>query len=780
VELQPGATYGDFRIVRPLGRGGMAVVYEAEQLSLRRRVALKVLPDFYAASEEAVVRFRKEAEAGARLHHPHIVQVYEMGRIEQTHFIAMELVPGRSLDQVINEAKRRTEEELAREGAADAKARRSHALSRTTDRVYIERAVRLFIDVLDALEHAHSHGVVHRDIKPPNLLMDEEGRIRISDFGLARLVEDPGLSTAGELRGTPWYMSPEQVMQGWIPIDHRTDIYSAGVTLFELLTLDRPFPGEDITSVLRQIVQKEPPQPRSINPRLPRDLQTIVLKALDKDPDRRYRSAKEFADDLRRFLDYEEIHARPVGTIRRFARRIVRHKAVASLSAALALTVVVGAVYVARDAFRTARVRETLLAEAERHRAAGAFDLEVTALEELARHAGDGEAAARLAEAMARRRGAADAAIDEALRLLQEQRFERARERIARALRFAPSDPAALELQDRAAGLRQMRVSVTGGPCRIHVAEYVQVRHAFAPAASLGSATEGRPLTVPLGPGDYLMTARADDGRFAQTFITVDPLLRMEEVDLHIPEAAADGMVRIAAGRYPIGIDGTESIDASPRHKVELRAFWIDACEATNARFDRYLAHLRASSRPLPPFEQGVWDAEGRLVPEAASLPVHGLSWKDASAFLAYEGKRLPTEAEWEAAARGVEGSLHPWGDAWDPAKANVGTGTLEPADSRGGAGYVHGLCHMLGNTAEWTADRFLAYPGYVEPLPTGPEAIVIPIFDPNMRVARGGAARLPPHWARSYYRCGFYPGSGPPTGVRGVRSETPGPEGGD
>jgi formylglycine-generating enzyme required for sulfatase activity len=238
-------------------------------------------------------------------------------------------------------------------------------------------------------------------------------------------------------------------------------------------------------------------------------------------------------------------------------------------------------------------------------------------------------------------------------------------------------------------------------------------------------------------------------------------------------------MVKIAAGRYPIGLDGLEAVDASPRHEVELRAFWIDAKEATNERFDRYLKHLRAANRPLPPLEQGVWDEQGNLVPEAASLPVIGLSWTEASAFLAFEGKRLPTEAEWEAAARGAKGSLYPWGESWDPEKANAGGEKLEPVDSRGGAGYVHGLYHMLGNAAEWTAGRYLGYPGYVEPDMTalGGGFVVVPVFDPSLRVARGGGALYPPRFARTYFRYGIYPMV--PNGVRGVRSESPGPEGG-
>ena len=378
MELEAGSVYAGYRIVRELGRGGMAVVYEAVHEELKRSVAFKVLPDMYAASKEATVRFRREAKLGARLQHPNIVQVYEAGNLERTLFIAMEFVRGRTLAQFIDEAR-------ARRGERTPPDPRATPREGTTDRAYIEASVRLTVDVLRGLQHAHDNGVMHRDIKPQNLLLDEEGRVRIADFGLARVLEDPGFSRTGEIRGTPWYMSPEQVAASAVPIDHRTDVFSTGVTLYELLTLERPFPGTDITTVFRQILHRDPPSMRTLNPRLPRDLETIVLKAMEKEADRRYATAAEFADDLERFLNYESIIARPVGPMGRAWRRVLRHKALASVAAALVITLIGVALLVVRSRMQTARRVETLLARADAHREAGAHDREAGVLARLLR-----------------------------------------------------------------------------------------------------------------------------------------------------------------------------------------------------------------------------------------------------------------------------------------------------------------------------------------------------------------------------------------------------------
>ncbi len=194
--------------------------------------------------------------------------------------------------------------------AAPAEESTSSLSSLSSSGDYFDTVARMIADVADALEHAHQQGVIHRDIKPSNLLLSVSGRLSVNDFGLARMLEKPGMTVTGEFLGTPAYMSPEQITAGRIPVDHRTDIYSLGATLYELLTLRCPFAGTGRDQVLAQIVQKEPKPPRQVNRRVPVDLETICLKALEKDPDRRYQSARQLAEDLRRHVQRFAIHAR--------------------------------------------------------------------------------------------------------------------------------------------------------------------------------------------------------------------------------------------------------------------------------------------------------------------------------------------------------------------------------------------------------------------------------------------------------------------------------------
>jgi serine/threonine protein kinase len=347
---------GDFVIVREVGRGGMGIVYEARQVSLKRQVALKVLASGLGLSARAVERFHREAEAAARLHHRNIVPVYATGEQDGTHFYAMELIEGPSLDQVLKQLKQAkgdrpspdpamsTPSEMAQTGpyvpsGAATPANELTSSSLGSGSSYFDTVARLLAGVADALEHAHRQGVIHRDIKPSNLLLSAEGRLCVNDFGLARLLEQPGMTMTGEFVGTPAYMSPEQITAGRIPIDHRTDIYSLGATLYEMLTLQRPFTGISRDHVLAQIIQKEPARPRKINAKVPIDLETICLKCLEKDPDRRYRTAGELAEDLRCFVNRFAIRARRAGPLTRLGKWVKRNPALASAAAVVLLAV---------------------------------------------------------------------------------------------------------------------------------------------------------------------------------------------------------------------------------------------------------------------------------------------------------------------------------------------------------------------------------------------------------------------------------------------------------
>jgi WD40 repeat protein/serine/threonine protein kinase len=360
--IAPEGPLGDYRIVREVGRGGMGVVYEAVQISLGRRVALKVLPFAAALDARWLQRFKNEAHAAAQLHHTNIVPVYGVGTERGTHFYAMQFIDGQSLAATIAELRRlsgsgpapqRPAADRAPTGpytpgaAADTAARPLAALS--TERsvrgpAFFRAAAHLGVQAARALDHAHALGVVHRDVKPANLLLDGRGNLWVADFGLAQVQSDTRLTLSGDLVGTLRYMSPEQALAKRVVIDHRTDVYSLGATLYELLTLAPAFGGRDRQELLRQIAFEEPRPPRRLNPALPAELETVVLKALAKNPDERYATAGELADDLERFLKDEPIRARRPTLAQRARKWARRHRPVVATAALAAVLLLLSAV----------------------------------------------------------------------------------------------------------------------------------------------------------------------------------------------------------------------------------------------------------------------------------------------------------------------------------------------------------------------------------------------------------------------------------------------------
>ncbi|MFH2003037.1 MAG: SUMF1/EgtB/PvdO family nonheme iron enzyme [Planctomycetota bacterium] len=303
-DLAAGRVINDFRIIRELGSGGMARVYEAEQITLKRRVALKVLYSHLSLSERAIRKFRREAEAGGRQSHRGIVSVYAVGEHKGMHYIAQELVEGaKTLAHMID----------------------AYRAEPALPQGYFRDIAKYTVEVAEALHHAHAMGVIHRDVKPSNILLDANGRPKVSDFGLAKVEDALALSRTGDFSGTPYYMSPEQALGRRSGVDHRTDIYSLGVTLYESLTLERPFDGKSSHEVLQQISTKEPEEPVRVNPRVPRDLSVICMKAMEKDPGRRYPSMEAMADDLRRFLSGDVILARPASLADKAIKRMKRN-----------------------------------------------------------------------------------------------------------------------------------------------------------------------------------------------------------------------------------------------------------------------------------------------------------------------------------------------------------------------------------------------------------------------------------------------------------------------
>ncbi|MEW6743921.1 MAG: protein kinase [Planctomycetota bacterium] len=377
---------GDYRVLRELGRGGMGIVYEAEQFSLDRRVALKILPGHARLDEHQMRRFLREARAAARLRHPHIVPVFDVGEIDGVHYYAMQLINGRGLDEVLRVLRARRGEAPAPETATAEQESISTELaskllgvevsergSKTSSggtpssvweassgtvvpagHRYFFNIARIALQVARALDHAHSEGILHRDLKPSNLLIDRQGTTWVTDFGLAKAEGAETITDTGDVVGTPRYLAPES-LRGWS--EPRTDVWGLGVTLYELLTLEPAFTGHDRAALLRRIAEENPTAPRRIDPRIPRDLETIVMAALEKEPARRYASAAACADDLQRFLDGRPILARRASWRHRCGLFVRRHRA-AVTAAATALFLLTILTTVWAFTLRSARNRE--------------------------------------------------------------------------------------------------------------------------------------------------------------------------------------------------------------------------------------------------------------------------------------------------------------------------------------------------------------------------------------------------------------------------------------
>ncbi|MHC4778946.1 MAG: serine/threonine-protein kinase, partial [Planctomycetota bacterium] len=344
----PSRTLGPYEIKEEAGRGGMGVVYRAFDTKLKRTVALKVLIAGEDASEEAIARFRREGEAVARLgHHPNIVPVYDMGSEGSRHYFAMHFVAGQALDAMIDEG------EIAPKRAAD-----------------------ITKQLAEALAHAHGNGILHRDVKPANVILGLPGKTQgveitdpkaqistggsehrnfpmLTDFGLAKDIESESRMTrSGMTLGTPQYMPPEQADGRIDEIDERSDVYSLGATLYEMLTLRPPFEGATALEVIRKVLSAEPAPPRRRNPLVERDLETICLKCLEKEPSERYATARALAADLEHHLAGEPIEAKPIGHMRRFARKAGRNKAVTALVLVMLIALLLGLTLAAERGLR--------------------------------------------------------------------------------------------------------------------------------------------------------------------------------------------------------------------------------------------------------------------------------------------------------------------------------------------------------------------------------------------------------------------------------------------
>src|SRR5256886_9442162 len=320
------ADFGDYELLEEIGRGGQGVVYRAHQKSLTRTVALKVIGLGHWATQAHLKRFRLEAEAAASLEHPGIVPIHEVGERDGSCYFSMKFIEGGQLDEVVR-----------------------------SEPITIRRAVELIAKVARIVHYAHEHHILHRDIKPGNILLDQKGEPHLTDFGLARLVETESTVTRTmEVLGTPSYMAPEQAVGNNAQLTSATDVYGLGAVFYQLLTGHPPFAGGTTYETIRLVLDTEPRQPRLLNPKVHRDLNTICLKCLDKDPQRRYSSALALAEDLEHWLKHEPIRARRTGLVTRGRTWVRRNPSIAVMAAVLlVLAVPMGVVILRTESERS-------------------------------------------------------------------------------------------------------------------------------------------------------------------------------------------------------------------------------------------------------------------------------------------------------------------------------------------------------------------------------------------------------------------------------------------
>jgi serine/threonine protein kinase/WD40 repeat protein len=545
---------GGYRLLREVGRGGMGIVYEAEQVALGRHVALKVLPLHAARDGSGLERFRQEAKAAARLHHTNIVPVYEVGQDGDAWFYAMQFIAGQPLDQVLDELRKFRAAGGGIEPPPPGAASAAHSLlaglaapppppsgpapspssvtlpgntepsSVSSDRrAYYRSVARVGVQVAQALDYAHKEGVIHRDVKPSNLLLDADGRVWVTDFGLAK-TDGTALTQTGDIVGTVRYMAPER-FNGWS--DPRSDVYSLGLTLYEMLALRPAFAGSEQMRVMQQVLHEEPPGLRRIDPNLPRDLETVVVKALDKEPSRRYQTAADLGADLQRFLDDRPILARRIGLPERAWRWGKRNPALAATAAltmvALLAVTVVSVCFAAAQA-RSAEEQKRLSDDLR-----GALDNSQRLTEKLD---------VALKET---RRHAARSSLDRGRSLMERGHLHEAMLWLARALELAPAEDndvahyaraslAALEADSPA--LHALWQPQHPGPVSVVafsadgtvVLTGSEATEEAGGEARLWDAATGRPLTAPLPHrGSVTQVAISPDGKTLLTASSPQP-----------------------------------------------------------------------------------------------------------------------------------------------------------------------------------------------------------------------------------------------------------------
>jgi formylglycine-generating enzyme required for sulfatase activity len=635
-----GRMIGPYQILEELGRGGMAVVYKAWQASLHRHVALKVLPPYFRHDAQFLARFHREAVAAAGLSHPNIIQIHDFGEAEGMLYIAMEYLGGGSLHERI-----------------------------AAGPLPFDEAQRVLAQVGGALDYAHAQGLVHRDIKPGNVLFAGDGTAKVADFGIVRAADGTRLTRTGILMGTPEYMAPEQASGA--NADHRSDLYALGVVLYRMLTGQVPFRGTTPHAIMHAVIYEAPVSPRRLNPNLTPAEESVLLKALAKNPDDRFQSGAALTRALaqarqgvtvplpgasKQRTELSLSSRQPI-SLRALTVALVAVLLVAvggwwlwsrlgapspdPAEAALALTAEASASTVRAGIAMTAanRQRETDVVVTQNAQAS----VQASRTQETAGTVEGSADERNTATAEEVRRRATDLAIAQATADAAEMSAE------AKRLADAMATEAAVQA----------------------------TQTALAEPGETPTPTKAPPPTItgpPTVPAAGAVKRRNKDGM---------------------------DMVYVPAGEFTMG-NNDRARDA-PAHPVYLDGYWIDRTEVTNAQY-RLCVQAGACRAPTtcrwgqPTFDDGA----------RANHPVVCVSWNDAQAYCQWTNAQLPTEAQWEKAARSTDSRAYPWGNAGpDCSRAqyrDCGAHTVAVGGKGAGAS-PYGALDMAGNVWEWTAD---------------------------------------------------------------------------
>jgi len=676
---------GAYEVLAEINRGGMGMVYKAIDPQLRRLVAIKVLLAGEGAKDEDLKRFKREAQATARLQHPNIVPIYAVGEHEGKPYLVMDFIEGKTAKQLKEEGK-------------------------MTPRL----ALSIIEGVAEGLHHAHLHGVVHRDVKPANIIVDKNERAQLMDFGLARRVdEDLEVTQSGTTMGTPSYMAPEQAAGRLNLVDAQSDVYSAGACLYELLTGRAPFEAPTIMATLKQVLEESPLPPRRRNPRIHRDVETICLKCLEKNKKNRYASARQLAEDLRRFNAGEAISAKPLGLLAWHWRKAWRHKEVSLALLAVLFAALAAPVYSFNQARRVARQHiaeqqltlHNTLSEGQRRLGqaqAGLATLKDGARGDFQENAAraraliaDASAAFRQAEGLAADNADAKRALETLKKLdneLEVERFIHKARVFLYPLQGRPDDApvlpnyagaefAAQEAVDRdpenAEARELLRVAIGIRAVTIETNEEAAAVFARRIADGAGRQLPGDSgLGQPLGrtpvsgkelePGLYLISFQRPNLPVQQATLSVARETREEDLRLRVTvNTPEENMVVIPAGNVTLPQLGI----------VGLQAFAIDRFEYPN---------------------------------KAGLAPLTGLSLLEARNHCKQQGKTLCTSAQWLRACMGDQERRYPYGKAY--LSQTCATGFDFEAQKKPLPSGLFARCRtpegvydMSGNVAEWT-----------------------------------------------------------------------------